>query len=496
MAEKVDVLLINPGDTRQIYQSLGDQLSAIEPPVYAGLFAGYLRHKGLTAAIYDTPALLSSAEEAARAACTDFQATLIVMPVYGFQPSASTQNMGSAGRIARLIKEQDPDRKILMTGTHPAALPRQTLEEEAVDFVCDGEGPHTILGVVQALRSGATDFANVPALWWRDGQKIVPSRGPAPLIQDLDQEMPEMAWDLLPMERYRAHNWHCFGHSNGRTPYASLYTSLGCPFSCNFCCINAPFGKPSYRMWSPHKVVGWIDHLVEHYGVHNIKFVDEMFLLNKRHVGTLCDLLLQRDYTVNIWAYARVDTIYDELLEKLHAAGCNWLALGIESADSTVRDGAHKSMGNSEITQAVQRIQKAGIHVLGNYMFGLPDDTPARMQDTLDLATELNCEFANFYSAMAYPGSQLYQTALQEKRALPKEWSHFSQHAYATMPLANQHCTSAEILAFRDKAWHSYFTNPRYLEMVLGKFGPQVVTEIQQMTRLQLPRQLLEQPVP
>ncbi|MEO5340299.1 MAG: radical SAM protein [Magnetococcus sp. MYC-9] len=493
MSEAVDVLFINPGDRRQIYQSLGDDFSAIEPPVYASLFASHVRHKGLTAAIYDTPAMGTSAEETARVACETYAAELIVIPVYGFQPSASTQNMGSAGKIARLIKQTDPERKILLTGTHPAALPRQTLEEEAVDFVCDGEGPFTIVAVLQAIRQGLKDFSGIPSLWWREEGRIVPSSGPAPLIQDLDGELPDLAWDLLPMARYRAHNWHCFDHIDRRSPYASIYTTLGCPFKCNFCCINAPFGKPSYRMWSPRTVVGWIDHLVEKYSVCNIKFVDEMFLLNKRHVEALCDLLLQRDYKVNIWAYARVDTIYDELLDKLKAAGFNWLALGIESADSVVRDGAHKSMGNTEIIHAVQRVQNAGIYVLGNYMFGLPDDTRERMQSTLDLALELKCEFANFYSAMAYPGSRLYQTAIQEKRQLPAQWSHFSQHAYETLPLANRHCSAAEILAFRDRAWHTYFTDPGYLEMVRGKFGPAVVADVQRMTGIHLPRKLLEQ---
>ena len=107
--------------------------------------------------------------------------------------------------------------------------------------------------------------------------------------------MPGIAWDLLPMEKYRAHNWHCFDHINDRSPYASIHTSLGCPFKCSFCCINAPFGKSSYRTWSPECVIKEIDLLVERYGVKNIKFVDEMFVLNRDHVLSLCDLIKNRD---------------------------------------------------------------------------------------------------------------------------------------------------------------------------------------------------------
>jgi len=97
MAEAVDILFINPGDRRQIYQDLGDEFSAIEPPVFAGLFATYVRRKGLSAAIYDAPAFGVNAEEVARIATEEYAPKLIVIVVYGFQPSASTQNMTAAG---------------------------------------------------------------------------------------------------------------------------------------------------------------------------------------------------------------------------------------------------------------------------------------------------------------------------------------------------------------------------------------------------------------
>jgi radical SAM superfamily enzyme YgiQ (UPF0313 family) len=493
MADKVDVLFINPGDRTQIYQELGDEFSAIEPPVFAGLFASYLRYKGASVAIYDTPAFGASAQEAARIASGDFFPRLIVIPVYGFQPSASTQNMTSAGKIARSIKESAPWAKVMMTGTHPAALPERTMREEAVDFVCDLEGPVTIHKTLQVLQNGAEDFSAVPSLWWRDGARIVPPNSAEPLIRDLDQEMPGISWDLLPMERYRAHNWHCFDHIQERTPYASIHTSLGCPYRCTFCCINAPFGKPAYRMWSAEAVIKEIDLLVERYGVKNIKFVDEMFVLNKRHVSEICERLMQRDYKVNIWAYARVDTVYEELLSKLKAAGFNWLCLGIESASEHVRDGADKHYGNDDIIEVVRRIQDAGIHVLGNYIFGLPDDTQESMTNTLNLALELNCEFANFYSAMAYPGSKLYDMAVSQGLDLPKSWHDYSQHGYGTKPLANEHCTAAEILKFRDQAFHAYFTNPAYLEKVRRKFGQDVVDHVVRMVSIPLRRRLLEE---
>jgi radical SAM superfamily enzyme YgiQ (UPF0313 family) len=294
---------------------------------------------------------------------------------------------------------------------------------------------------------------------------------------------------MLPMENYRAHNWHCFDHINDRTPYATLYTSLGCPFKCTFCCINAPFGKPSIRCWDPDFIITELDILANKYGVKNIKIADEMFVLQEDHVMRLCDLIIERDYGFNFWAYARVDTVKDRYLKKLKKAGFNWLCLGIESKSKHVRDGAQKGHYNEQdIIDVVRKIQDAGIYIIANYMFGLPDDNYTSMRETLDLSKELNCEWANFYSGMAYPGSKLYDLALQKGWGLPEKWHDFSQHSYEQLPLPTDHVTAGQVLSFRDNAWQEYNTNPRYLDMIKAKFGQEVLDHINKLTSHKLKR--------
>ncbi len=490
--QSLDVLLVNPGSRAAVYQQLGDRYSAIEPPSLAGLFATYLRQRGLSVQIVDAPALNLSPAGVAETIRDNFEPALIVMVVYGFQPSASTQNMTAAGETCSAIKALRGDFRIMMTGTHPAALPERTLLEEKIDFVCDREGPETILMTAQALKSRVTDFSKIPSLWYRDG-KAIRSNAPSELMDDLDGNMPGVAWDLLPMKQYRAHNWHAFEHIGERSPYVSIHTSLGCPYKCTFCCINAPFGKPSYRLWSPETVIKEIDLLVNQFGVKNIKFVDEMFVLNRNHVLGICDRIIERGHKLNIWAYARVDTVKDEFLDKLARAGFRWLALGIESGSKHVRDGVEKGrFGSTEILKVVKKIQDAGINVIGNYIFGLPDDTHASMQETLDLALEANCEFANFYCAQAYPGSKLYGLAVEKRWQLPDSWIGYSQHSYESLPLRTDTLTSAEVLQFRDDAFHRYFTDESYLALVRRKFGEDVVSHLQDMTKIRLRRKLLE----
>ncbi len=503
---RIDLALVHPGGRKQVYQTLADDLTAVEPPLWCRLIAGYCRTRGHRVAIIDSEAeALDPAAVAQRIA--ELNPRLVALVVYGHQPSASTQSLPAAGAVARAVKETSPDRPLILIGGHVAALPERTLREEMVDYVATGEGPVTVDHLLRALANGedARDrdaaVAEVPGLgYWRvddTGARVVRCTAPAPLVEDLDGALSGDVWDLLPMDRYRAHNWQCFGDMDRRMPYASIHTTLGCPYKCSFCCINAPFGKNGYRFRSPAAVIAEIDHLIDRYGVRTFKIVDEMFVLNERHVTAICEALIPRNTalggTLNIWAYARVDTVKPAMLAMLRRAGIRWLALGIESGSKHVRDGARKALRSEDIVGIVRAIQEAGINVIGNYIFGLPDDDLQSMRDTLDLAKELNCEFANFYSAMAYPGSPLYAQAVEKGWDLPEEWSGYSQHSHDCKPLATDSLSAAEVLRFRDAAFTEYFTNPRYLMMVDQRFGDATSRHIRSMTRHALRRKLLEE---
>lgn len=494
--KQLDLALVNPASRTQVYQSLGARLTAIENPVWAGLIASFAQRQGLSVEIVDAEALGLSAEQTAEEV-RRLDPVLAAVVVYGHQPSASTQIMPAAGRVCQSLKECDGELPVLLVGGHVAALPERTLVEEAADYVAAGEGLQTVVELVAALKAGERNLQKVRGFWYRDDGRTV-ATSPAPLVKDLDQEIPRGAWNLLPMDRYRAHNWHCFGGIE-RQPYAAIYTTLGCPYRCSFCCIQAPFrsgeqasgyasSANSYRYWSPERVLAEIDVLVSRYGVKNIKIADEMFVLNRKHVLAICDGIIERGYDLNLWAYARIDTVKGGMLEKLRRAGFRWLAFGIEAADDRVRADVDKRFDQQEIYETLANVRNAGIHVIGNYIFGLPEDDRASMQATLDMALELNCEFANFYATMAYPGSPLYATALAEGWPLPESWSGYSQHSVDSQPLPTRRLSADEVLQFRDEAFQRYFRSPAFLELIRQKFGPETVEEIRGMAAHKLVR--------
>jgi radical SAM superfamily enzyme YgiQ (UPF0313 family) len=341
----------------------------------------------------------------------------------------------------------------------------------------------------------------VAGLGYRDNGTVV-LNSPSPIVakEDLPNELPGIAWDKLPMDRYRTSLWHAYSNNCQRQPFAALYTSLGCPMRCSFCMINIinrqdneySDGSAVFRYWDPGFIIKEFDQFAK-LGIKNIKIADELFVLNSNHFMKLCDLIIERGHDFNIWCYSRVDTVKEKYLETLKKAGVNWLALGIESANTKVRKDVTKGrFEDVDIRDIVKKIRDHGINVIANYIFGLPEDTKESMRMTLDLAMEMNTEEANFYSAMAYPGSPLHGQAKEAGWKLPDEYAGYSQHSYYTQPLPTKHLTAEQVLAFRDEAWTRYHTNPAFLDLLKKKFGQVAVDETLKSTKIKLKRKILE----
>ncbi len=486
----IDLVLVSPCNKKKIYGALHTTLAAIEPPLWLGLTAAFVRERGFQVKVIDAGAENLAPEETADK-IANYNPHIVGIIVSGTNPSASTMNMPGAGVILRSLKEKSPDVKTYLGGLHPSVLPQRTLLEEEVDFVCQGEGFHTITKLLETLKSDTEEKDyKINGLWYKKDGKII-SNPREELVNDLDM-LPFVAWDLLPMDKYKAHNWHCFQDIGSRKPYAVIYTSLGCPYKCSFCCINSIFGKAGIRYRNPQKVIEEIDILVKNYGVKNIKILDEMFVLNEDHVTGICDLIIQRGYDLNIWAYARIDTINEKILKKMKQAGVSWLAFGIEAGSKKVRDGVAKGrFCRDAIFKSIKMTHDAGIHIGANFIFGLPDDDLATMQETKDLAIELNCEYSNFYVTMAYPGSQLYEDAVNQNTKLPDSWIGFSQYSAETLPLPTKHLTSASVLRFRDKAFEDYFGSSKFLNMLNDKFGSRAVEHVKEMLKVKIKRKFV-----
>ncbi len=507
---QLDVLFINSDSSVQAYQELSKDFSAIEPPTWALLLAQSCRAKGFGVAILDCCAERLPLEKAVQR-ISGLRPRLVCFVVYGQNPNSGTTNMIGAVSLATALKAEHPDWPTCVVGSHASALPLEVLGFPCFDLVLLNEGVYALHNL---LRSDLKDdLARIQGIGHK-AEGVPGLNAPEKVVsQDrMDVDLPGYAWDLLPyrskpLDLYRAHFWHAEFNHHLRTPFAALYTSLGCRFRCDFCMINivnrvdnaegvSAANSPNMRFWSPTFMLREFDKLAA-LGVQTVRLSDEMFFLNKRFFEPLLRGLVERGHKFRMWAYSRVDTVQPHYLELFKSAGIGWLALGVEAANQQIRQEVSKgSFKEINIRQVVKNVQEHGLEIISNYIFGFPDDTLGTMQQTLDLATELNTAMANMYPCQALPGSPLYYVARQNGWKLPDSYAGYAFLSYESQPLPTKHCPAADVLRFRDEAWRRYFSRPEYLDLVQTKFGAEQRANVEAMARIKLRRKLLGDPPP
>ena len=502
----MDIVFINPNLKSKAYQSLCQTYSTIEPPTWSLLLANAVRAKGFSTQILDLEALNYSPEQAV-SEIEYLKPSLITFVLYGQNPNSGTTSMIGSLELATKIKDAMPNSKICFIGSHTSALPREVLKNNQVDFILYNEG---VYGLLELLQTNFKDsLNNVSSLGYKkDDQLILNPAGKIVPIDKMDHDLPGYAWDLLPknskdLDLYRASYWHSFFSEKDRTPFAAVYSSLGCMFACNFCMINIlnrtnddenqnASNFKGMRFWSPDFFLDQLEILANK-GVKTLRLSDEMFFLNKKYYVPILEGIIKRGLKFNIWAYARVDSVREDQLELFKKAGVEWLALGIEAGNQNVRLEIEKGrFKDVNIRSVVSKIKDYDINVLGNYIFGFPEDNIDTMNETLDLAVELNTEHANFYACQALPGSPLYHQAKQNNWYIPEKYEEFAFLSYEAVPLPTKYLTSSEVLKFRDEAWHKYFSNKNFLDLVEKKFGTENKNNVIKMSEIKLKRKILE----
>jgi anaerobic magnesium-protoporphyrin IX monomethyl ester cyclase len=507
----IDVLFVNPDSSLDAYQELAKTYSAIEPPTWGLLLAQSCRAKGFSCQILDCDAERLSLAESVRR-IDETRARLVVFVIYGQNPNSGTTGMIGGTRLAKALKDEHPSAKVCFVGSHSSALPREVLAHPHIDIVLLNEGVYALhsllasdlgddLTAIRGIGYKAEAGAGRVHVVLNPPERVVP--------QDrLEIDLPGMAWDLLPfrekpLDLYRAHFWHAGFDHGKRTPFAAIYTSLGCNFACDFCMINIvnradndeaidSSHSRGMRFWSPDFIVNEMEKLAD-LGLKTLRISDEMFFLNRKYYRPLLEKIVERGLDFSMWTYSRVDTVRADALELFKKAGVDWLALGVEAGNQMVRQQVSKgSFKEVDIREVCATVRNSGINVISNYIFGLAQDTPETMRQTLDLALELNTEMANMYPCQALPGSPMHTRAKAEGRPLPDSYAGYGFLSYEAQPQPTAHLTSAEILRFRDEAWHAYFTNPAYLALVEGKFGAAQRRNVEDMARIQLRRRLLD----
>ncbi len=420
------------------------------PPVSLATMGAVLEEGGHQVTIVDCPAQDMDLK--------DFKNVL-----FSFRPSlviwsSGTPSIKSDLGLSRLVKTALPTARTATFGTHVSALTQESMEPfPSLDYVIRNEPELTAKELATALEEGRGP-EGILGLSFRMNNECVHNSS-RPFIQDLDS-LPLPAWHLCNLDSYRL-------PLKGE-PFLIVSPLRGCPFSCTFCTSQTYYG-PRLRTKSVERVIEEITYDQERFSTDEFFFWADTFVVNKSYVEAVSRALVDRGLTVSWACNSRVDTVDRALLKLMGEAGCWMISYGLESGEQSVLDEARKGARIEQAFDAVKWTREAGIKAVGHFILGLPGETPASLEKTISFAKTLDLDLAQFYCAVPFPGSELYETAKDKGWIKSADFSDFRQD-FAVMELPE--VTSADIMRARSRAFRQFYLRPaviyRTLAMVQG----------------------------
>jgi len=487
------ICLVTINVKKTLYGSTADQLAAVAPNIPMGMLDSYLTMHDVPVEIIDSDAEHLQIDGLLER-LLDKDPPLVGIIATGSNPSASTMSMVGAIRFFKKFNALKPKPfPVFVLGGHPTVLPERTLRETGADFIVVGEGYEAITGLYKHVTEGLA-LDSIAGIAYYDHDRFV--LNPMPELIDLSL-IPAINWENMNPARYRAHNWHCFADIDNRSPYAIIWTNQGCPYPCDFCSINNVFGKRKFRYRSMQSVVDEIDHLVNDYGVRNLKILDELFAIKHPRIEEFCNLLEERNYDLNMWCFARTDSVTPQMLKRLKKVGVNWVAYGFESFDNDILQATDKRIRGGaafNVQDTVKMTRDAGMSICADVIAGLWGDNETTILKTRDFMYDNLFEWVNIYPCFAYPGTPLYARYVSEGHIeVPKKWDIYGLYSYECVPLPTKYLSSAEVLRLRDSIFEGYYKEPEILSMLERKFGPATRKHVEDMVKVPLRRRILEE---
>lgn len=371
----------------------------------------------------------------------------------------STPSVYSDVKFIERVKQDYPDAVTLLVGTHPSALPEETLQlSKSIDAIGRHEFDNIVLGVASSLKNHH-DFRRTLGLTYWDDEGNVKSNPDMPYIEDLD----EIPFASKFIKEYLNYKDYFFGASF--YPEIQIFTGRGCMARCKFCVYPQTLHGHKYRLRSPQNVVDEFQYIADNFpDVKEIVIEDDTFTGNIRRVREICQLLIDTGLSKRMtWlCNARASLDYDTMVI-MKKAGCRLIIPGIESGNDQILKNIHKGTNQEMIRKYINNAKKAGLLVHACYMVGNEGETKETMQQTLKLAFELNTDTVQFYPLLPFPGTEAYAWAKSHGYINGRYDEYVKKDGTINCVLNLPGISSDYMVKFCDDARRKYYLRPSYI---------------------------------
>jgi anaerobic magnesium-protoporphyrin IX monomethyl ester cyclase len=361
---------------------------SVFPPLSLATLAALLRDE------HEVIVLDSIAEQKSESA------VLVQLEAFGPElvvASISTPMIANDLNFMKQVKNRTGARTAIF-GVHATYFARELAQEPYLDYIFQGEPEFATLHLASRARG------SVPGAVYIENDRFVS----VPPLKNKRLSFRVPAWDLVDMRRYKI--------PIKNKSYVLVSTARGCPFNCSFCVVPFYYGR-NVRYREVNEVIEEL-RAVSRY-VNEVFFHSDLFTFRKDYVLQLCEAMIRGNLRLNWICNSRVDTFDKEMADVMRRSGCWMVSFGIESGSQKMLNLCAKKITLEQSRQAVSIAKQSGLVSVGHFVLGFPGETIETLRKTLRFSRQINPDFAEFYIATPFPGSQLYEDM---KSVLGKDW--------------------------------------------------------------------------
>lgn len=303
--------------------------------------------------------------------------------------------------ILRMIKEKAPSVMTVVGGPHVYGLPSQAMGYDWIDYSFWGEAEESFLKALESNFSPKA-FGDIAGLIYRENDRICIN--PMALVKKLDS-LSFPARHLYPsLNRYRPSIL-----AYKRLPATGIITSRGCAHKCIFC--HSGKGHFRLRFHSAEYVLEEIKCLHRHFGINELVFFDDTFLINEERALKICEGIIREDIDISWSCNARANNLKRSTLDLLKRAGCWLIQIGVESGNQDILRTIKKGILLEQVERACRLACDAGLEVKTYFIMGHPRETMETLDDTVRFMRSLSAHYASINFMTPLPGTELWDTA-------------------------------------------------------------------------------------
>lgn len=433
--------------------SLVSKVAAYTPPLGIMCLSSYVRRRcGAQTRLVDLGGEPDPRAAALRAV-EQFQPHLIGI-------SALTAEAFLLHEVATLCRQAAPHTPIVVGGPYASFDPTEALGNAAIDVVAVGEGEQTLAELVELVADGGRAALRPDALRdvigtaWRDVDGQVQLSAERPFLDDLDS-LPFPDWDGVDLPRF----WDRPSMATvGVRPYATIFTSRGCPFRCTYC--HDIFGK-RFRARSPESVADEVSELFSRYGPLDIEILDDIANHRRDRLQGIFRLLLERDLhpLISFPNGVRTDLLDEDTIDLYRAVGTGEISVAVETASPRIQKLVKKHLNLDKVSRNIDLLARKRVFTRGFFMVGFPTETTSEMRATLRYALRSRLHMALFFTVNPFAGTALHQGLLDEGRIL--ESANHVDYEYFGAPFNASEVPDWLFRTLYRSAWYRFYMDPR-----------------------------------